>query len=103
MTADVYKVTAAASAKRELFGLSTEAIGRVLPKIRELANDARPQGCKKLRGSKGLWRIRVGDYRIVCTVDDATKKVDITVSHTAARRTIERTGRIPRAASSRPV
>jgi mRNA interferase RelE/StbE len=78
VTADVYEVTLAASAKRELFGLSTEAIERVLPKIRELANDPRPPGCKKLRGSKSLWRIRVGDYRVVYMVDDTAKTVDVT-------------------------
>jgi mRNA interferase RelE/StbE len=78
VTAYVYKVTIAASAKRELLDLSTDAIGRVLPKIRELANDPRPPGCKKLRGSKGLWRVRVGDYRIVYAVNDPAKTVDIT-------------------------
>ena len=60
MTANVYQVTIAASAKRELFELSSDAIERVWTKIRELANHPRPPGCKKLRGSKGLWRIRVG-------------------------------------------
>jgi len=78
VTANAYKVTVAASAKRELVGLSTDAIERVLPRIRELANDPRPPGCKKLRGSKSLWRIRVGDYRVVYTVDDSAKVVDIT-------------------------
>jgi mRNA interferase RelE/StbE len=78
VTAYVYKVTIATSAKRELLDLSTDATGRDLPKIRELANDPRPPGCKKLRGSKGLWRIRVGDYRIVYAVNDSAKTVDIT-------------------------
>ena len=44
MTAFVYEVTIAASAKRELFDLSTDAIERVLPRIRELVNDPRPPG-----------------------------------------------------------
>ena len=29
-----------------------------------------PQGLKKLAGSSHDWRIRVGDYRILCEVDD---------------------------------
>jgi mRNA interferase RelE/StbE len=77
VTANVYKVTIAASAKRELFGLSADAIERVLPKIRELANDPRPPGCKKLRGFRDLWRIRVGDYRVVYSVNDPTRTVDV--------------------------
>jgi mRNA interferase RelE/StbE len=31
-----------------------------------------------LRGAKNLWRIRVGDYRVVYTVDDIAKMVDVT-------------------------
>ena len=30
----------------------------------------RPPGCKKLKGEDELWRIRVGDYRVVDTVED---------------------------------
>jgi mRNA interferase RelE/StbE len=78
VTDEVYTVTFAASAKRELVALAANAIERIQPKIRELANDPRPPGCKKLRGAKNLWRIRVGDYRVVYTVDDAAKTVDVT-------------------------
>jgi mRNA interferase RelE/StbE len=75
---NVYRVTIAASAKRELFALSANAILRILPKIRALANDPRPANCKKLRGARNLWRIRIGDYRVVYTVNDAAKTVDVT-------------------------
>jgi mRNA interferase RelE/StbE len=73
-----YLVTFAASAKKELKDLSSEAIGRLLPKIRELAGNPRPIGCKKLHGYKDRWRIRVGNYRVVYAIDDARKVVDIT-------------------------
>ena len=78
MTDNVYRVTFAASAKRELIALSANAIERIQPKIRELANDPRPPGCKKLRGARNLWRIRIGDYRVVHTVNDTAKTVDVT-------------------------
>jgi hypothetical protein len=29
-----------------------------------------PAGCKKLKGGQREWRIRVGDYRVVYTIDD---------------------------------
>jgi mRNA interferase RelE/StbE len=77
VTDDVYRVNFAASAKRELIALSANAIERIQPKIRELANDPRPPSCKKLRGAKNLWRIRIGNYRVVYTVDDAAKTVDV--------------------------
>jgi mRNA interferase RelE/StbE len=78
VTDSVYRVTFAASAKRELIALSANAIERIQPKIRELANDPRPPGCKKLRGARNLWRIRIGDYRVVYTVNDTAKTVDVT-------------------------
>jgi mRNA interferase RelE/StbE len=72
-----YVVTFAASARRELTGLSPDVIARLLPKIRELTGNPRPAGCKKLHGYRNRWRICVGDYRIVYAIDDAGKSVDI--------------------------
>jgi mRNA interferase RelE/StbE len=53
-------------------------IARLLPKVRELAGSPRPTGCKKLHGYRNRWRIRAGNYRVVYTIDDAGKSVDIT-------------------------
>ncbi|GAA1451807.1 type II toxin-antitoxin system RelE/ParE family toxin [Nocardiopsis tropica] len=33
------------------------------------ADGPRPDGCRKLEAGDGF-RVRVGDYRVVCTVDD---------------------------------
>jgi len=38
--------------------------------IDALAQEARPAGCVKLAGSPDLYRIRVGDYRIVYQIKD---------------------------------
>ena len=73
-----YVVTFAATAKKELRDLQPDAIGRLLPRIRDLAGNPRPVGCKKLHGYKDCWRIRVGDYRVVYAIDDGRKAVDIT-------------------------
>jgi len=40
------------------------------PRIDALADGPRPAGAKKLKGGGELWRIRVGDYRIVYAVRD---------------------------------
>jgi len=61
----LYAITFASSAKREFRELTAEVIERIQPRIRELATDPRPAGCKKLRGYKDRWRIRIGDYRVV--------------------------------------
>jgi mRNA interferase RelE/StbE len=65
-------------ARKELENLSNTLIARLVPKIDGLAADPRPSGCKKLHGYKDLWRIRVGDYRVVYLIDDGRKTVSVT-------------------------
>ena len=38
--------------------------------IDALAEEPYPHGAKKLRGHPGLWRVRVGGWRVVYTVED---------------------------------
>ena len=45
--------------------------------LQELADSPRPKGVKKLVGQENEWRIRVGDYRVLYEVDDATRIVKI--------------------------
>jgi len=50
--------------------------------MESLARDPRSAGCKKLKGYKDLWRVRIGDWRIVYIVNDAAKFVSVTrVAH----------------------
>jgi mRNA interferase RelE/StbE len=66
------------SARKELERLSNSMNARIFPRLENLANDPRPTGCKKLRGGNREWRIRVGDYRVVYTIDDANLLIEIT-------------------------
>jgi mRNA interferase RelE/StbE len=45
--------------------------------IDKLAEDPRPDGVKKLKGEDNAYRIRVGDYRIIYTIEDVIKIVEI--------------------------
>jgi mRNA interferase RelE/StbE len=72
-----YAVTLADSARKEMRALPSHVIARVQPKLRELTENPRPSGCKKLHGYKHCWRVRVGDYRIIYTIDDTEKRVDV--------------------------
>jgi mRNA interferase RelE/StbE len=77
-----YAVVFARSARKELEALDGGLVNRIFPKIAALAKEPRPDGCRKLKGEKLLWRIRIGDYRVIYAVDDDKKKVDvITVRH----------------------
>lgn len=44
---------------------------RLTAAMRTLESDPRPPGCVKLQGADELYRVRVGDYRIVYQVQDA--------------------------------
>lgn len=57
-----YIVTFRRSAQKELEALPEEVISRVSSEIGDLANEPRPDGCKKLKGKQNSWRIRVRDY-----------------------------------------
>jgi mRNA-degrading endonuclease RelE of RelBE toxin-antitoxin system len=59
-----------------LFDLSPNAIERIRPKSGELASSA--SRMKKLHGSRNLRRIRVGDYRVVYTVNYPARAIDVT-------------------------
>ena len=43
---------------------------RIREKVRSLENDPRPPGVKKLKGMTDYYRIRVGDYRVIYTIED---------------------------------
>jgi len=72
-----YTITFARSARKELERLSADVVGRIFPRIEALAQNPRPPGCRKLRGFENLWRIRIGDYRVVYQVFDDKMVVDI--------------------------
>ena len=74
-----YAVTLARSARKELQALDRAVATRVLKRIEALAKSPRPSGCKKLEGAENLWRIRVGDWRVVYSIDDSALVIDISV------------------------
>ena len=73
-----YRVALTSSAEKELKKLSTPLIARIAPRLENLAANPRPPGCKKLKGGDKEWRIRVGEYRVVYTIDDAILLVEVT-------------------------
>lgn len=77
-----YAVVFARSARKELEALDGGLVNRIFSKIAALTKEPRPDGCRKLKGEKLLWRIRIGDYRVIYAIYDKERKVDvITVRH----------------------
>ena len=74
-----YQVIFARSARQELEELPRRVAERILARIETLAENPRPRGCRKLQGSSQLWRVRVGEYRVIYAIDDNKHTVDIVV------------------------
>jgi len=72
-----YQVELAASARKEVRALPREVLARVFPVLKELASTPRPAGSKKLINHLNAWRVRIGDYRIVYTIDDKEGIVEV--------------------------
>jgi mRNA interferase RelE/StbE len=74
-----YQVTFKASADKALDKLPKSLQARILQKATLLATNPRPSGSVKLTGASALWRLRIGDYRMVYLIDDQGKTVDIRI------------------------
>ncbi len=81
-----YSIGIKQSARRELDALDDATFARIDRKILALAENPRPNGCKKLKGFADQWRIRIGDYRVVYSIDDLDRTV--TIMHVAHRREV---------------
>jgi mRNA interferase RelE/StbE len=69
-----YRVSFRSSVRRDLSGVSSVGVERIMTLVADLADDPRPSACEKL-SLKERYRIRQGDYRIVYSIDDS----DVTV------------------------
>jgi mRNA interferase RelE/StbE len=70
-----YSVALAPAADRQFRKLSPLLQQRLKPHIDSLASTPRPVGTEKMHEEPNLYRIRVGDYRIVYFVRDRERKV----------------------------
>ena len=73
-----YQVTVLESAAKEIRKLTPSVLQRIIPRIKALGDNPRPDGCKKLKGNNKLYRIRVGDYRILYGIEDDIQIVEVT-------------------------
>ncbi len=84
--AESYTIIYAEHVAKDLRRIDTSWRRRIRTAIEALAHDPRPAGCRPLVGYPGYWRIRVGDYRIIYTVED--HRLVVIVLRVAHRREI---------------
>ena len=76
-----YEIEFRPAALRELRKIDRSTQSRIQGAISLLAQDPRPPASRQLRGRDG-YRLRVGDYRIIYTVDDGVLLiVVVTIGH----------------------
>jgi mRNA interferase RelE/StbE len=66
----MYQVKVAEDAAKFIRKQNKHIQRQIINNIRNLAQNPRPQGCKKLQGYKDLYRIPSGNYRIVYTIKE---------------------------------
>ena len=73
-----YSVRIKATAAKELEAVEPRSLRvRMVARIRGLAQTPRPHGSQKLAGDEERYRIRQGAYRIVYSVDDEVRGVEV--------------------------
>jgi mRNA interferase RelE/StbE len=73
----MYKITFKNSALKELERLPKSTVRKIVVAIDGLEVDPKPIGVKKLKDSNDLYRIRVGDYRVIYAINEGVKIVNI--------------------------
>lgn len=72
-----YKLRFKPSVEKDLRSLSQSALLRVLDRAEKLRDDPLPRGSRKLAGAERLHRIRIGDYRMIYSVDQDSRQIII--------------------------
>jgi mRNA interferase RelE/StbE len=64
-----YRIELTPAARRDLKKLPRDVLRRVDAHILALAENPHPPGAQKLQGDEGVFRVRIGDYRIIYRVE----------------------------------
>jgi mRNA interferase RelE/StbE len=83
-----YRVFLTPEARRNMLALPKDVVRRVDACILALAGKPRPPQTRKLKGEGDLWRVRVGDYRILYQIED--DRLVVIVIRIAHRREVYR-------------
>ncbi len=66
-----YRIEVSATAERQIRKLPRVDQIRVVRVIQSLAANPRPSGCRKLSGFDDVFRVRIGRYRVLYSIEDS--------------------------------
>jgi mRNA interferase RelE/StbE len=64
-----YKIEYSEGSVKELRKIQKNDVKKIIAKIELLSTEPFPSGYKKIKGKLKLWRVRVGDYRVIYSVE----------------------------------
>ncbi|MBD1876845.1 type II toxin-antitoxin system RelE/ParE family toxin [Nodosilinea sp. FACHB-131] len=65
-----YEILIQPAAQRQLKKLPLAVQKDLVVLLERLAQEPRPLGCKKLKGRQNQYRVRLGDYRIIYSIEE---------------------------------
>jgi len=65
----LYKIQWKSSAKKEFKKIDKTEIKKIFLSIENLSNDPFPTNYKKLLGTESIYRIKVGNYRVIYSIE----------------------------------
>lgn len=74
---DYYNISLKPSVEKDLRRLPKAVVAQVMRRIEKLESEPLPQQAVKLSVAEHLYRVRVGDYRIVYEVNSKVRQVMI--------------------------
>ena len=83
-----YRIELTTQATKQVAALDRLTLKRVAARIDALADEPRPPGARKLTANDNLYRIRVGDFRVIYRVLD--RLILVTIIRIGHRRAIYR-------------
>ena len=66
----IYRIEVSATAERQIRKLPRADQVRVIQVIQALSINPRPPGCRKLSGYDDVFRVRIGRYRVLYSIED---------------------------------
>lgn len=84
---EFYSIRFKSSVKKDLRSITKQDVLRILTALKSLTEDPRPSNSKPLTG-RDAWRLRVGNYRAIYTIND--KEIVIEIIKIAHRKNVYR-------------
>jgi mRNA interferase RelE/StbE len=70
-----YTIIIPKAVQKQLDALPDDVYERIAAKVQQLAENPRPDGVVKLKGSENEYRIRIGDYRVRYEIEDEELRI----------------------------